>query len=150
MPYTGNPGDATPAERRDYVYFRVGDTDTAHQLLTDAEVDALLLTAGDNTLIASSRAAKALGARFAKQPRVAHGPSSVDPSKIAENYFQLADELNDEYLACATVLCGGISKSDVQATESDSDRVVPSFGIGQDDYNRQRGDADFGGPNGDC
>ena len=134
MPYGGNPGDGTAAERRDAVYLKVGDTDTAHQLLTDAEVDFFLSEAGDSILGGAVRAAKAIAARFSKQPRIAHGPSSVDPTKIAESYLALAAELEEEMLSCSEVLVGGISISDVESTLDDPDRVPNSFEIGMDDY----------------
>ena len=136
MPYGGNPGTGTAAERRDAVFLKVGDTNTAHQIFTNAEIDFFLSEAGDDILGAAQRAAHSAAAHFAKLPKVAHGPSSVDPAAIAEHFFKLADQITEEILATCTILVGGISKADVESTEADPDRVPEAFTIGMDDYAR--------------
>ena len=140
MGYGGNPGTGTAAERRDAVRLNVGDTDDSDELLTDAEYDYLLLTEGDAILPASVDAANAIAAKFMQQARVAHGPSSVDPTKRATDFFDLADRLDQQIGQSATMDAGGISRSDKLDTELDTDRVDPAFRIGMDDIHRREND----------
>ncbi len=143
MGYGGDPGTGTAAQRRDAVRLNVGDTETganADELLTDAEYDFLLLQEGDALLPASVDAANAIAAKFMKQARVAHGPSSVDPTKRADDYFELADKLSQQIGQSATIDAGGISRSDKESTDLDTDRVDPAFRIGMDDIHRREND----------
>ncbi len=132
MPYGGNPaGDPSDAVR-----LRVGDTDTSTdaELLTDVEYDYFLTLSGGVILPAAIQAAQSLAAMFARQARVSHGPSSVDPTKRATDFWALADRLEDEIGLTASMDAGGISIADKETQESDTDRVVPSFAVGQDDH----------------
>lgn len=136
MAYGGNPGTGTAAQRRDAVYLRVGDTITTPvtaQLLTDAEVDFFLSQSGNAILPAAINAARAIAANFMRQARVAHGPSSVDPTKRADDYFKLVEQLEAEIGLSADADAGGISISDNEILETDTDWPLPSFEIGQDD-----------------
>ena len=133
MPYGNDPGTGTAAQRRDAVMMYVGDTVASAMMLTDEVYDFLLLQAGDDLLAAAINAARSIGANFARQARVAHGPSNVDPTKRADHFFALADRLEGEVGLLASADAGGISIADKEATAADTDRVRPSFAIGMDD-----------------
>lgn len=144
MPYTGDPA-GVPA---DAVRFRVGDVGLTvkSSILSDAEYSYLLGLSGGAILPAAVDAALSIAAQFARQPRVSHGPSSVDPTKTPDHYHKLADEIGREINRVADVSAGGISIDDKRTQESDSDAVQPSFRIGQDDHpnlGTDLNDADF-------
>lgn len=130
MPYTDDPsGSPTDAVR-----LRLGDTLTgAEELLSDVEYTYFLDLVGGAILPAALNAARAIAAKFMRQPRVAHGPSSVDPTKTADYYLRLADELDAEISTSASMDAGGISLADKEALQSDTDWVRPVFSMGQDD-----------------
>jgi hypothetical protein len=133
MAFGNDPGTGTAAQRRDAVMMYVGDTIATAMLLTDEIYDFLLLQAGDDLLSAAINAARSIAANFARQARVAHGPSSVDPTKRADHFFALADRLEGEVGLLASADAGGISIADKEATEDDTDRVRPAFRVGMDD-----------------
>lgn len=136
MPYTNAPGTSTPDERRDAVMLNVGDTDDKAMMLTDEAYDFFLSQAGDDILAAAINAARAIAANFARQARVSHGPSSVDPTKRADHFFELANKLEEELGLTADADAGGISIADKELTEADTDRVRPAFRVGMDDNPR--------------
>ena len=142
MPYTGSPATSST----DAVRLRLGDTATAvgpDLLLTDVEYTYFLDLVGGGILPAAIQGARAIAAKFMRQPRVAHGPSAVDPTKTADYFLRLADELEAEISISADMDAGGVSKADKQATEADADRVPTVFSVGQDD---RRGTRDGNSP----
>ena len=141
MPFGNDPGTGTAAQRQDAVMVYVGDTIVSAQLLTDPMYAFFLLQSGDGLLAAAINAANSIAANFARQAQTSHGPSSVNPTKRADHFFQLADRLEDELGLLATADAGGISIADKEATEADTDRVRPAFSVGMDD-NPRRGTGD--------
>jgi len=136
MSYGGNPGVTTAAQRRDAVYLAVGDTVTTAQLLTDAEVNWFLGASDNGILAAAVLAARSIAASIMRQPRVANGSSSVDPTKTAQYYLDLAVALELSLTSIgvtASMDAGGISIADKETLESDSDWVQPAFEMGMDD-----------------
>lgn len=131
MPYTGDPA-GVPA---DAVRFRVGDVGLTvkSSILSDAEYSYLLGLSGGAILPAAVDAALSIAAQFARQPRVSHGPSSVDPTKTPDHYHKLADEIGMEINRVADASAGGISIDDKSVQETDTDAVQPVFSMGQDD-----------------
>ncbi|MBC7340894.1 MAG: hypothetical protein H5U02_00310 [Clostridia bacterium] len=86
--YSNNPA----ASDKDKVRFLIGDTDQTDQLLQDEEI-TYLLTETTNVLLAASRAAKAVAARFSRQADKEVGDLRVSLSQKAEAYRKLADDL---------------------------------------------------------
>lgn len=80
------------ATDKDKVRLLVGDTDTTDQLLQDEEINYLLTETG-NVLLAASRAAKAIAAKFSRQANKTVGDLRIDLSQKAEAYHKLADNL---------------------------------------------------------
>ena len=86
--YSGDPSDST----RDAVRFMVGDTDVNDQLLSDEEIDYLVVEHGTINRI-SSEAARGIAAKFARLMTRSIGGLSADFSAKYRQYLELADNL---------------------------------------------------------
>jgi hypothetical protein len=89
--YSGNPGSSD----RDSVRFRIGDTDINSQLLSDEEIDYLLVeykSPGE----AAYQAAIRLGAKFGRLKSKTVGSLSIQYGELTERFYQLADRLKAE------------------------------------------------------
>ena len=121
--YSGNPSSSD----KDAVRFLVGDTNTADQLVTDEEITWALTEGG--VYYAAATVARSIAASFSR--RVDFEVSKdlkVFYAKAAGNYNTLADK----YAAKASRVsampyAGGISVSDKETQEADTDRVEPVF-----------------------
>ncbi len=89
MAWTYDP--ALPTDK-DKVRFHIGDTDETDQLLQNEEIE-YLLNETTNVLLAASRAAKAIAAKFARQADKAVGDLRVSLSQKSQAYFTLAADL---------------------------------------------------------
>lgn len=122
--YSGNPGSSDLNQLR----FRIQDTNTLDQQLTDEELSWLLTSEGT----VNSAAAAALRILLAKYSRLANkrvGDLSIDYTPIIRNYQSLLDAIvADAAVQDAMPFAGGISVSGKQALEQDTDRVTPAFG----------------------
>lgn len=125
--YSGDPSSS----QRDAVRFRVGDTDPNEPIFTDAELDHLVLAEG-STNEASIAAAKAAVAKYARQVAT----SDTEDKKTKRRDFQQRLEhfqaLVKELVAQRSkrtvgIFAGGLSISQKQAVECDTDRVAPAF-----------------------
>lgn len=127
------------ATNKDKVRFRIGDTDSNRELLSDEEIDAVL-TAKPSVLPASMECVEAILAKIARDiDRNAAGISS-SRSQAFTHYKDLLIKLGREMLTESEMFVGGLSKSAKRGFEADSDFVQPSFDIGQFD-NPQAGSA---------
>ena len=132
--YSGNPADSD----KDAVRFLVQDTDTTDQLVQDEEI-AWALTQGGGVYTAAALVAGTIAAKFARMAdKETVGKVSVSYTKRAEQYFLLEDELKQKAATQNVPLpyAGGISVSDVETVEDNTDRVEPSFHIGETDNPR--------------
>ena len=121
--YGGDPS----ANSRDAVRFLIGDTDTADQQLTDAEI-AYLVTAEGGVSAAAVAAVRALLAKFARLVDKSVGDLSVSYSQRRDQYQALLGELKTRHaMRSATPFAGGISLAQKDSVEDDSDRVPPAF-----------------------
>ncbi|MBW2672586.1 MAG: hypothetical protein JRD89_04105 [Deltaproteobacteria bacterium] len=96
--------DSTLPTDKDKVRFHIGDTDQSDQLLQDEEI-SYLLGETTNVLLAASRAAKAIAARFSRQADKAVGDLRISLSQKAQAYMSLAADLEKRALtssACPT------------------------------------------------
>jgi len=82
---------------KDKVRFYIGDTDTDDQLLQDEEIN-FLLAESSNVLLAASRAAKAIAAKFSRQADKAVGNLRISLSQKAQAYMTLATDLEKRAL----------------------------------------------------
>lgn len=148
--YTFNPGTGTTQQRRDSVRFQTGDVDGNDPQFADAEVDALLSDAGDNTLIAAIAGAERLQARYARHQPVTQGGVNVGGSR-ADQYEKLVKQLRrrQKVRAGGGMFSGGRSKAGKQAFRDDPDAVQPNFAIGMDDNAAAGADGAFDQDRGD-
>lgn len=127
--YSGNPASSP----KDQVRFLVGDTDETDQLLQDEEIEWLISDRG-SALAAAVAAAEAIAAKFARQVDKAVGDLRLSLSQKAQGYAARAAELRLRLATGAAPYAGGISASDKEAQELDTDRVPPAFRVGMHDY----------------
>lgn len=136
--------DTSLSTDRDKVRFRIGDTDSNRELLSNEEINAVL-TAKPAVMPASLECVDAILAKIARDvDRNAAGITS-SRAQAFNHYLELKKRLQQEMLTEAEMFVGGLSKAAKQTFEEDSDFVKPSFDIGQFD-NPEAGDAN----NRDC
>lgn len=116
---------------RSWVRFRVGDTSSGSQLVSDEEIDAVLNLHPKER--AAAFVARSIGAYFARKADKRVGRLSISMAQTSEHYFDLADDLDRESGLSAKPYAGGISVSDVEAEEADTDRPERAAYIGQFD-----------------
>ena len=115
-----------------WVRMRVGDTSSGSYQVENEEIDAILDTEG-NKYLAAAVVAESMGARNASKVDRRVGSLSISGSQGAGNYFTLARRLRFEAAMRSAPYAGGISESDKADVEADTDRVQPSFSVGQFD-----------------
>lgn len=109
------------------VRFIIGDTDQADQLLQDEEI-AFALTEYPNINYAAARCCEAIAALFARKVTTQVGSLKVMAEKKYEHYLELAESLRKRAaISDALPHAPAVSMSDKQATENDTDRVLPAF-----------------------
>jgi hypothetical protein len=124
----------TLATALDRVRFRIGDTTSDAARLTDEEIGALLSLHGGNESAAALGAVRALLGKIASQTdRSAVGLSS-SRSQYTNHLRDLLRELEREAFAAAPACLVGVSRSETESTESDTDFRKSSFGVGEDDH----------------
>lgn len=127
--YSGDPANSD----RDAVRFYVQDTDPSKARIMDAEID-WLLTKYPGVLFAAAQGAKTIAARYATAVTKSVGDLSIQYSQMSKNYYDLAERLTAEAERTgATIYAGGISKADMLAVASDSDRLPENFQMHQFD-----------------
>lgn len=138
--YSGNPSTSST----DAVRFLAGDTDDREPLCADEEVAYAI---AQNTTVQGAAAAvcEAIAARFAREADTTISPQggvshTVSYSQRAGAYRMLAQQYrNQETTGVGSTggvapYCGGISRSDKDSREDDSDRVSPAFVSGMFQY----------------
>lgn len=119
--YGGDPG----ANDRDWVRFRIGDTDTTDQQMTDEEI-AALLAEYTSKQAAAVVAVEALIAKFSRLASKSVGDLSIQYNQRLENYQSLAERLRREQaIRAASPVAGGISVNRKGTVRDNDDRVRP-------------------------
>ena len=127
--YSGDPSKSD----RDWVRWRVGDTDSSDKLQTDAEIDAAVTTYGTKYL-AAAQIALSIAAGYARRVDTAMGKLKISHSQRVQYWTDFAMKLQAEAdLTGVAPWAGGISKDSKQEFEADTDRVEPSFAVGMHD-----------------
>ena len=122
------------ASDKDAVRYLVGDTDTTDQQTTDEEI-TWVLTEESNIYLAGARVAKAISATYARKADKSVGDLRISFKSTKEHYEALAANLEARGATrAAAPYAGGISKTDKETVEEDTDRVEPAFEIGVHDY----------------
>jgi hypothetical protein len=121
--YTAQPATVT----RDALRFLVQDTDKDDPLLFDEELDWLLATEG-NARRAAVPACEAIVGKLARRVTVSVDGISKSLSDMQDKYAKLLPILKRRAALGSTgVYSGGISISDRDAREENTDRVEPAF-----------------------
>lgn len=115
--YSGDP----TASELDAVRDKIGDTDDSAWQLSDEEIQSEIDGSGGSVLMAASRCARKIAARYSRKVTKSIGRTSINYSDLAKQYFALATELEDEAKS------GG---SYVAAPSSGTDNVENTFGRG--------------------
>ncbi len=127
--YAGDPS----ANNRDEVRFLVGDTDTTDQLITDEEI-AYAVAEESSNRGAAALVARAIAASFARRADRSVGDLKVSYKQRYDNYIALATSLESKAAVSDPVpFAGGISVSNKDALQDDTDRVKPSIARGLHD-----------------
>lgn len=130
--YSGDPG----ASDLDQLRFTIGDTDTTDQQLTDEELNYLLTDRGS----VAGAAVSALHALIAKYTRLVDqrtGDIDIKYSQLLQGYRDLLAQITSvgglASIVPDNIYAGGISESDKETVEQDTDRVAPQFSLGMHD-----------------
>jgi len=129
LPYSGSTSNT------DRLRLLVGDTSTssAGELLSTGEATFFISQFG-SVRAAAPHAANAIAAYFAtKAADKSVGDLSIAYSRRAAEYRETAKRLERLSVVTAIPYAGGISRSDKDALEEDTDRVEPAFSIGMHD-----------------
>ena len=128
--YDGDPANSD----LETVRFLIGDTDSTDALLQDAEVN-WTLAQNSNVYFAASMAAETIASKFARKVDKAVGDLRQFYSQQSKQYRALATDLKRQASLKGSILpyAGGISVSDKEVVEENTDRVQPSFEMGMDD-----------------
>ncbi len=118
---------------RSYVRLRIGDTSSGSQLLQDEEIDAILSTY-PAPYRAASEAAFAIAGQFARRVDKTAGRMQIANSQAAQAYEKLGNRLLREGALSVAPYAGGISVSDKNEVNADTDRDAPAFSVGMHDY----------------
>ena len=135
--YSGNPS----ASDNDEVRFLVQDTDTDDQLVSDEEI-AYAVANEPSNVSAAIRVCRALAMKYARKADKKVGDLSISWSQLSKRYSELAKELEDSDMISIIPLpyAGGISASDKDSVEDNTDRVRPSFKRGMHDNPNESAD----------
>lgn len=121
--YSGDPSGSD----KDKVRFLVSDTNSNAQLVQDEEINWALSEEG--IYGAASIVARSIAANYAKKADFTAGKDlSVSYARQSKAYSDLADKLVSKASNISPLpFAGGISVSDKENYEADTDRVSPKF-----------------------
>jgi hypothetical protein len=125
--------DDSLSTTRDEVRFRVGDTNTAAQLLSNGTINAILVDNGDDVGTAAIACCRAIIAKLARDTDRSNVGMSSTRSQQIEHYRTLLKELKSESRNLSAPSFGGQSVSDKTTIESDTDYTPGPFARGRDD-----------------
>lgn len=105
--------------------------DEAHTLKGTAAIYTLSTVVGTAVYTLAAATARSIAADFANDVTKKAGDVSINASDKYKHYMELAKDLDkraaSNALGATSVYAGGISKSDKDTRESDTDRVEPYF-----------------------
>jgi len=113
----------------------INDTDSSNPEFQDEEIN-FFIDSESNVFGAASVACQALAVKYAQQVDKSVGDLKLSASQKFKHYSELADKYTSSAKTKGTpqVYAGGISVSDKNTQEVDTDRVAPSFERDQFDY----------------
>ena len=132
MTWTYDPSDIENSQK-DQVRLLCGDTDSTEQFLQDEEIEYLIKLHG-STLSAAAAACEAIAAKLARQADQKTGKIATWLSKRVDKYLEVAESLKKQaQIISAIPYVGGISVSDKEDRDAETDRVQPAFVVDMDD-----------------
>jgi hypothetical protein len=131
--YSGDPADSD----RDSVRFLVGDTCPEEPLVQDEEI-AYALSRFPKVELASALVLRTLAAKLSRQVTSRVGEISENCSDLAKAYSDRAKELDPGGIVTSEGLLvlpsfGGLSLSEKETLDADTDAVQPAFRKGMND-----------------
>jgi hypothetical protein len=134
--YGGAPGTTTSATRRDAVRLLVGDTDTTDQQVSDEEIAFALSQTSDDIYNAGALMCRTIAGKYSRLVDTSIESVSSSYSQRAKQYSELAVRLVKEGKRLGSVglgvpVAGGMSISEMQGVEDDTDRVPSAFRVDQ-------------------
>jgi len=130
----------TLATNLDRVRFLLGDTVEATAKFQDEEITGLL-SLGNDPVAAAVTCCYARASKLAEQVDVTMGRTRESTSQAAKAWMDLAKRLQESggsmlpgYGGEVAGWVGGASKAEVEALESNTDRIQDMFGVGMHDY----------------
>lgn len=140
MAFTYDPSDldtSTSSGRLNTVRLLVGDTNSADVQTQNEEIQFALSQHSDNVYSAGEFICKIIAAKYSRLVTTQlDGALSSNYSDLAKQYSSLASSIKQmgiDARGSIGLSAGGISISDMTATELNTDRVKPAFKIGQFD-----------------
>ena len=122
--YSHNPKNSA----KDEVRFLIGDTNSKDPLLQDEEINYLLERYNNYPMNASIEACEMVVSKFSRQADESVGGVSKSFSQKATAYLKLRDMLRTRMaINGARPYAGGISVSDKQKNDQNSDLAPPTF-----------------------
>lgn len=122
--YSGNPG----LNPKDTVRFLIGDTDQCDQLLQDAEITWVLGQYNNTPMNAAIRCCETVMSKFSRLADEGVGQVKISFSQKVKAYREMrADLVRRLSTEDSVSYAGGISVSDMQTIDANTDRVRPDF-----------------------
>lgn len=121
----------TASGRLNTVRLLLGDTDDLDQQVQNEEILFALSQSGDSVYFAAAWLARTVASQYARKVNMQlDGALSADYSDLAKQYVSLAETL--EYQgkkagAVIGVVAGGLTKSEINAVRTNTDRIEGSF-----------------------
>jgi hypothetical protein len=131
MSWSYNPS-LLATSTKDQVRLLIGDVLLTDPQMQDEEIAYLGTTRG-SVYGAAAECCRALSAKFSRSVDQQAGTSKISYSQMAKAYAAKANEFEVKATFSAMPYMGGVSITDMQLQEMNSDRVNPSFTIGMMD-----------------
>jgi ABC-type phosphate transport system ATPase subunit len=109
------------------VRFFIQDTDVANALLQDEEISAMITLYGSYKS-ASIACCNVLGSKYSgSATKKKIGNLEISMEDVSKKYYDLAKSLKIQFSSTLVPYAGGISVSEKQTQDDNSDKVVPFF-----------------------
>lgn len=122
---------STSSGRLNTVRLLLGDTDTTDQQVQNEEVVFALSENGDNVYYSAAWLARVVASKYSRKVDTQlDGALSAKYSDLQKHYLSLADTLEYQGKTAGAVIgvaAGGLTKSDINAVRSNTDRIEGSF-----------------------
>ncbi len=119
---------STAPSDKNAVRLTIGDTSSSDPLMEDEEITYLLSVHGGITFT-SAQCCDNIAAKFSRDADLMEGTFRITASQMARAYERQAVRLRKQGALGAPPYAGGISISDKDVDESNTDVPVPSFRI---------------------